>query len=146
MCFARAATFYNVLLKTTLMLFYAKDTHVWELSNLLSIEWKLVLQPPFYIVLNMMRQTPMRDDARLNVGKYIHSLLYLLQKCYATTPAVSDLFMTNVVFECISSYEYVSWYNFLLLYSKIRCRYVHFRTWMEGCKSGVVMLKVECFR
>ena len=36
-------------------------------------------QPPFYIVLNMMRQTPMRDDARLNVGKYIHSLLYLLR-------------------------------------------------------------------
>ena len=144
MCFARAATFYNVLLKTTLMLFYAKDTHVWELSNLLSIEWKLVLQPPFYIVLNMMRQTPMRDDARLNVCKYIHSLLYLHQKCYATTPAVSDLFMTNVVCECISSY--VSWYNFLLLYSKIWCRYVHFWTWMEGYKSGVVILKVECFR
>ena len=101
-------------------------------------------QPPFYIVLNMMRQTPMRDDARLNVCKYIHSLLYLLQKCYATTPAVSDLFMTNVVCECISSY--VSWYNFLLLYSKIWCRYVHFWTWMEGYKSGVVILKVECFR
>ena len=145
MCVPRAAIFYNVLLKRTLMLFYAKDTHVWELSNLLSIERKLVHY--YHSILSWIWWGRLPWGTMLAwmlVSIFIH--YYTSQKCYATTPAVSDLFMTNVVFECISSYKYVSWYNFLLLYSEIRCRYVHFWTWMEGYKSGIVMLKVECFR